>query len=322
MACNQCNECTDPCVGTECECAVKITTDCSTYMGPDLPCSSIPSGTLLTNVIQLLDAFICEKFNSITSVLSLINVGTGAGIFKGNNNLGQKELKSITSTDTSVTITETADEINLSVTGLSGETNTASNVGGQTEIFKQKTGADLEFKTLQATGSTTLTEVGDVIQVGSIGEANTNSNVGTGVGVYKQKTGVDSELKTLIGGTNVTITSTADEITINSSSTPVAEAGQIERTTSFTLDSSMNNQVIFATVSGLSTINITVPTGLPTDFKCGVIRQGTGAVNFVAASGVTINTATGLSIESQYYQGFIQKRNSGTDEYVALGNLV
>jgi hypothetical protein len=41
------------------------------------------------------------------------------------------------------------------LTGISaGETNTASNVGGATGLFKQKTGVDLEFKTLQGSGVT------------------------------------------------------------------------------------------------------------------------------------------------------------------------
>lgn len=35
-----------------------------------------------------------------------------------------------------------------------GQSNTASNVGGFTDLFKQKTGVDLEFKTLQSSGST------------------------------------------------------------------------------------------------------------------------------------------------------------------------
>jgi hypothetical protein len=41
------------------------------------------------------------------------------------------------------------------LTGISvGETNTASNVGGATGLFKQKTGVDLEFKTLEGSGVT------------------------------------------------------------------------------------------------------------------------------------------------------------------------
>ena len=44
------------------------------------------------------------------------------------------------------------------ITDVEGEANTASNIGSQIEIFKQKTDVDLEFKTLKA-GSTKLTVV-------------------------------------------------------------------------------------------------------------------------------------------------------------------
>jgi hypothetical protein len=57
-------------------------------------------------------------------------------------------------------------EVDLTDTGASGETNTASNVGTGEDIFKQKTGVDLEFRGIEA-GSTKVTTVvnGDNIDV-------------------------------------------------------------------------------------------------------------------------------------------------------------
>lgn len=101
-----------------------------------------------------------------------------------------------------------------------GEANTASNVGGEAGVFKQKTGVDLEFKTLSAgtniqifTGDSVVTIAGPA---GS-GEANTASNLGAGQPVFAQKSGVDLQFRSLVAGTNITITSGATELTINSS---------------------------------------------------------------------------------------------------------
>lgn len=53
--------------------------------------------------------------------------------------------------------------------GGSGEANTASNVGGANGVFKQKTGIDLEFKTLAAGANITITPVGDTLSIASTG---------------------------------------------------------------------------------------------------------------------------------------------------------
>lgn len=101
----------------------------------------------------------------------------------------------------------------------SGENNTASNVGAGTgTIFKQKTGVDLEFKSLVAGTGISITNGPSDITIaatgGSAGEANTASNLGTGEGIYASKSGVDLRFKSLKAGANVTISNTATEITI------------------------------------------------------------------------------------------------------------
>jgi len=105
--------------------------------------------------------------------------------------------------------------------GGTGEINTGSNVGAGDGVFKQKTGVDLEFKTLIGGTNTTITNNANdlTIDVTGTGEVNTASNVGTGDGVFKQKTGVDLEMKTLIGGTNVTIVNNANDLTISATVT-------------------------------------------------------------------------------------------------------
>ena len=99
--------------------------------------------------------------------------------------------------------------------GAGGEVNTGSNVGTGRQVFKQKTGVDLEFRTLTPGSNVSLTQNANDIQVSSTGEANTASNLGAGRQIFKQKTGVDLELRSLIQGSNVTLVEGANDITVS-----------------------------------------------------------------------------------------------------------
>jgi len=52
-----------------------------------------------------------------------------------------------------------------------GEVNTASNVGGESELFKQKVGSDLEFRTLGANPNISITQGSDTVSIGLTGVA-------------------------------------------------------------------------------------------------------------------------------------------------------
>jgi hypothetical protein len=96
-----------------------------------------------------------------------------------------------------------------------GEINTASNVGGGSGVFKQKTGVDLEFKSLVAGTNITLTNNTNDITIAAAGggETNTASNVGAGSEVFKQKTGVDLEFRK-VNSTDLTLTQNTNDITL------------------------------------------------------------------------------------------------------------
>jgi len=96
--------------------------------------------------------------------------------------------------------------------GGGGEVNTASNVGGANGIFYQKSGVDLEFRSLSAGTNINILSATTTLTISTTAEANTASNLGSGFGVFAQKSGVDLQFKSFSAGTNVTLTSGATQL--------------------------------------------------------------------------------------------------------------
>jgi hypothetical protein len=104
------------------------------------------------------------------------------------------------------------------VKGSGGEVNTGENLGGEKELFKVKSGLNLQFRTLKAGAGISMVQNTDDIEISSSGEANGGLNVGTGAGnVFKDKDGVVLRFRRILAGTNVTITQVSDDIRIDAS---------------------------------------------------------------------------------------------------------
>lgn len=88
--CYECNQ--QPlCKQNDCSCPIKdLSTDCILYTGPNLACSGIQSETILTDIIEQLDEFICTKIDQTTSVFTLVSTGEGEAIYSGDNLVGKK----------------------------------------------------------------------------------------------------------------------------------------------------------------------------------------------------------------------------------------
>lgn len=136
-----------------------------------------------------------------------------------------------------------------------GEANTASNLGAGVGVYRQKSGVDLQFRSLVAANSSIVLSptandinfalVNDNQTPGStryygtdaggikgffplptgVGETNTASNVGTGAQIFKTKVGVDFHFRTLIGSGGNLISTAADELTITAPSIQAAGIG-------------------------------------------------------------------------------------------------
>lgn len=97
------------------------------------------------------------------------NLPGDEGVFASKSSL-DLQFKSLTA-GTNISLSSDANAITINATGGSGEVNTASNTGAASDadVFKQKTGVDLEFRRLTAGTNVTITENADDIVITSTG---------------------------------------------------------------------------------------------------------------------------------------------------------
>lgn len=90
--CHDCNQ--QPlCESNDCSCPVKdLSTDCILYTGGDLKCSGIKDKTILTELIQQLDNFICT---ALGSGIEFLSIGEGEPVYAGVDPIGKQKIKTI-----------------------------------------------------------------------------------------------------------------------------------------------------------------------------------------------------------------------------------
>jgi len=155
--------------------------------------------------------------------LESVGTATGRDVYVGYVGDSHKFRKLKAGSNVSISIVGDDLVINAAtLPGTIGEINTASNVGATGfGVFKQKAGANLEFKKLVGGANVTISESSDNITIaasgegGAAGEANTASNIGTGEGnVFKEKIGVDLVFRKIKQGSNITVTEVGNDIVI------------------------------------------------------------------------------------------------------------
>lgn len=117
------------------------------------------------------------------------------------------------------------------ITGTSGESNTASNLGAGEGLFVSKVGVDLRFKSLVAGSNISFNTTTNELTINTSAEANNGVNLGAGEGIFAAKISENLQFKSLVAGSNVTLSSNASTITINStggSGTPGGSNGQVQ----------------------------------------------------------------------------------------------
>lgn len=243
------------------------------------------------------------------------NVGaSGVGLFKIKSGVNLQFKKLVAGAN--VTVTDDGDTVTVAASGGGGggggEANTASNLGsGAGQVFKAKSGVDLQFRNIKAGTNVTVTEDGTDITIaasgGGSGEANTasNSSSGTGAGnVFKAKVSTDLVFKKIKAGANVTITDGTDDITIaasgggGGSTLPVLQDEKYQVVTTSTEEAfilSFDTQAKYGLTWARSTTTLTVTSpshGLTTGDLVAIRGANVATLQYLAVTVTDSNTFT------------------------------
>lgn len=173
--CNQCQS-----EQTTCDCAVLLSTDCSTYdQDPILygAVEVVPKNTTLSIALDYIVQFFKTELEAVKKFLRIVNVGTGASIYAGDNLLGEKKIRTLTDSSL-INLAQNTNDITISVdeTALNTfieanqKTYSISNIGTGAQIYKDSTvvGDNTQFnlkKLKSSNNSVTITEGTDDINL-------------------------------------------------------------------------------------------------------------------------------------------------------------
>ena len=323
---NNCGCQPTPCQETPCGCEVFISSDCVNNFTADLPCADIPKGQTLTETIVALDAYICTALANVTNYFTLLNVGGEAEVYKGVNNLGQKEFRTIQSLTDLISINQNTNTIDVDVdeteliTFIQDNQTTyeSANVGTGATIFKDKTSSGnvntFNFKSITSNDSSvTITQNTNSIDLSvEMPATNTVIEEGDDINITGTGTALDPYI---INSTKEVYLQSGDTTIISGTGTLIdpfkVEVKNLQKTinvtTSYTITDADFGYTIFVN-NGSNDVEIVVPIGLRSNFICQFYQEGTGEVLFVDDGTTTINNPIGYKIKDQFYWVALEKK--------------
>jgi hypothetical protein len=340
----------------DCTCKTRLSTDCIT-LKEDLVCSNVLKSQTLTEALKLLDAYICERFESLENFFDLINVGSGSQIYKGISNIGKKQLRTLVNSNL-ITITQGTDTITIAVdeTNLipfikaNQKTYSATNLGIGSEVYKSTTivgdNTQLNFRKIkssnasvnisQGTDDIDITVSASVVPDGSETKINAGTNVTkTGTGTIANPyviSSVDTNT-TYSAGTGISLVGTTFNNTSPDQTVILSQGGATIVTGTYPnfVISSADTNTTYSAGSGLSLTgtvfaveNLQKVITYPTDFTGTNYTLTNADYNFEiiianGATNVSITVPSGLT--SKIGVGFTQK-GTGDVTYVASGTII
>lgn len=270
--------------------------------GVDLPFKSLLAGANVT-LTSAADT-VTVAAATAGEINTASNVGSGDGlIFKGKTGVNF-EFKRIAA-GANVTVSNGSNDVTISAASP-GEANTASNVGtGAGTLFKQKTGVDLEFKTLEAGSNVTLTNNANTVTIASTAGGFTAGGDLSGTSTNQTVVGVRATTIGTAGGSHptgrvlrTTGTTTADWGALDLSSSNA-------RTGTLPIANGGTGVTALPGASGNPLINSSAALGAATNWTFGVSGLAGGASSFLS---IGTSAVTGdLRLPST---GTIKVRNS------------
>jgi len=194
------------------------------------------------------------------------------------------------------------------IAGGNSAVKTASNVGVGTGIFKQKTGFDLEFKSILAGANINVIDTGNEVQIstsGGVGEANTASNVGSGIGTFLAKSGTDLQFRSLNSlSAGLNITNGGATVDFDLVGSPFLSLAGGTMTGSITMNPG-------SSVHGSSGQTAAVPAfNFTADFNSGIYSAGINTIGFSTNGTEKLRIApNGSLVVPNGYEGFVTSDN-------------
>jgi len=322
MACESCNE---QITGT---CTEFTNSDCI-YVSEELTCTGVQPDTVLTTALKRMDEVICEIKNKVAGTLSLINIGGGSKVYKGLSNIGERQIRSITSADGTVDITEGTDTIDFSVTvdfpdppiasttqqGIvrqATDAEAAAGINNSTYVtpFHLKTFVDSENNSYSiqiSGGNLELLENGVVVDsetlpTGTDKFVNSFTINGTSLVLgFNDSTSITRDIASLLNFTQV-----QSDYTMEDTASPAYIKNRNASKTVFanySVTSTDNTYVIV--VDSATATTVTVPNTLPDKFTVGFIQKGTGLVTIANADIVPEGMSN--TLKGKGHQAFVEK---------------